>query len=83
MEHGEDVALVQLSTRIPKSLHRKVKLHCARAATGVMDFVAMALEEKLAALSETPGATRGKPHRRNSRSRWPLGTLSRRAPVKR
>jgi hypothetical protein len=38
----------QLATRIPKSLHRELKLHCVHADTSVMDFVVAALKEKLA-----------------------------------
>jgi len=41
-------AWIQLATRIPKSLHRKLKLHCVSAETSVMDFVTKAIEEKLA-----------------------------------
>jgi hypothetical protein len=39
---------VQLATRIPKTLHRELKLHCVKADTSVMDFVVRSLEEKLA-----------------------------------
>ena len=38
----------QLATRIPKELHRELKLHCVHADTSVMDFVVAALKEKLA-----------------------------------
>jgi len=38
---------VQLATRIPKSLHRELKLHCVKSDVSVMDFVVRALEEKL------------------------------------
>jgi predicted HicB family RNase H-like nuclease len=38
---------VQLATRIPKQLHRELKLHCVKSDTSVMDFVVKALEEKL------------------------------------
>ena len=31
--------LTQLATRIPKSLHRELKLHCVHADTSVMDFM--------------------------------------------
>ena len=78
MEHGEDEPWTQLATRIPKALHRKLRLHCLIVETSIMDFVTMALREKLTGASGTPAVTRGKPYRRNSRSRWPLGTLSRR-----
>jgi len=39
---------VQLATRVPKNLHRALKLHCVRAGVSVMEFLAQALEEKLA-----------------------------------
>jgi predicted HicB family RNase H-like nuclease len=41
-------AWVQLATRIPKSLHRTMKLHCVMADSSVMQFVVDALGEKLA-----------------------------------
>jgi predicted HicB family RNase H-like nuclease len=44
-------AWVQLATRIPKSLHRDLKLHCVHAETSVMDFVVSALQEKLSRVS--------------------------------
>jgi predicted HicB family RNase H-like nuclease len=37
----------QLATRIPKELHRRLKLHCVTHDTSVMDFVTKALKEKL------------------------------------
>ena len=43
----ESEVWVQLATRIPKSLHRELKLHCVKSDTSVMDFVVKALEEKL------------------------------------
>lgn len=39
---------VQLATRIPKGLHRTLKLYCVTHDTSVMAFVVAALEEKLA-----------------------------------
>ncbi len=42
-----DVVWVQLATRVPKSLHRQLKLHCVQSDTSVMGFVVAALEEKL------------------------------------
>jgi predicted HicB family RNase H-like nuclease len=36
-----------LATRIPKSLHRRLKLHCVTSDTSVMAFVVAAIEEKL------------------------------------
>ena len=38
----------QLATRIPKELHRRLKLYCVHADTSVMEFVVAALKEKLA-----------------------------------
>jgi len=48
MADRDEEAWVQLATRIPKSLHRELKLHCVKADVSVMDFVVSALEEKLA-----------------------------------
>ena len=47
MARSEAVVQVQLATRIPKELHRRLKLHCVTADMAVMDFVAQAIEEKL------------------------------------
>jgi hypothetical protein len=43
----EDDILIQLATRIPKGLHREIKLFCVHNGISVMEFVAAALEEKL------------------------------------
>jgi predicted HicB family RNase H-like nuclease len=43
----EDDVLIQLATRIPKGLHREIKLFCVQTGISVMEFVAAALEEKL------------------------------------
>ena len=37
----------QLATRIPKELHRRLKLHCVTHDATVMDFVVQAIGEKL------------------------------------
>jgi predicted HicB family RNase H-like nuclease len=42
-----DEPWVQLATRIPKELHRRLKLHCVTHEVSVMGFVVHALEEKL------------------------------------
>jgi predicted HicB family RNase H-like nuclease len=42
----------QLSTRIPKELHRRLRLYCVKHDIVLMRFVAAAIEEKL-------GRTRG------------------------
>ena len=36
-----------LSTRIPKDLHRRLRLYCVMHEVVLMDFVAAAIEEKL------------------------------------
>jgi len=46
MAKAEEV-WTQLATRIPKELHRRLKLHCVTHDTSVMDFVVEAIEEKL------------------------------------
>ena len=43
----DDDVLIQLATRIPKTLHREIKLHCVSSGISVMEFVAAALEDKL------------------------------------
>ena len=43
----DDDVLIQLATRIPKTLHREIKLHCVGVGVSVMEFVAAALEDKL------------------------------------
>jgi hypothetical protein len=48
MPTTEHAAWTQLATRIPKSLHRQLKLHAVYAEVTLMDFVVAALEEKLA-----------------------------------
>ena len=48
MARRDEEPWVQLATRIPKTLHRQLKLHCVTSDTSVMDFVVESLEEKLA-----------------------------------
>jgi predicted HicB family RNase H-like nuclease len=43
----------QLATRIPKTLHRALKLHCVTADVSVMDFVTQAIAERLARAEKT------------------------------
>jgi predicted HicB family RNase H-like nuclease len=43
-----DDVWVQLATRIPKTLHRELKLHCVKSDVLVMQFVVEALRDKLA-----------------------------------
>ena len=40
-------AWTQLATRIPKDLHRRLKLHCVTNDIAVMHFVVEAIEQKL------------------------------------
>ena len=42
-----DEPIAQLATRIPKELHRRLKLHCVTLEIAVMEFVVEAIEEKL------------------------------------
>jgi hypothetical protein len=67
MARGDEIMWVQLATRIPKALHRKLRLHCVRHETAVMDFVTKAIQEKLATQSRPPARV-GKPHPRTPRS---------------
>jgi hypothetical protein len=66
MAHGEDAVWVQLATRIPKALHRDLKLHCVTHDQSVMGFVTAAIREKLASPS-APMAKAAKPARRTRR----------------
>jgi hypothetical protein len=43
----EDEVLVQLATRVPRDLHREIKLYCVGAGISVMEFVESALTTKL------------------------------------
>jgi len=47
-ERAEPVAT--LATRIPKSLHRRLKVSCVEQDIPVMEFVTTAIEEKLRAV---------------------------------
>ena len=44
----EEEARVQLATRIPKELHRRLRLHCVTRELSVMEYVTQAIREKLA-----------------------------------
>lgn len=43
----EHAILVQLATRVPRDLHREIKLFCVGKGISVMDFVEAALTAKL------------------------------------
>jgi predicted HicB family RNase H-like nuclease len=60
MARREEYVWVQLATRIPKALHRELKLHCTYAEISVMDFVSKALEEKLARSRGAPAKVQRK-----------------------
>ncbi len=47
MPKRDDEPWVQLATRIPKDLHRRLKLHCVTHDIALMHFVVEAIEEKL------------------------------------
>jgi len=42
-----DEPIAQLAARIPKDLHRRLKLYCVTHEMAVQDFVTQAIEEKL------------------------------------
>ena len=44
---NSDEVWVQLATRIPKQLHRALKLHCVQTDQALMAFVIAALRDKL------------------------------------
>jgi predicted HicB family RNase H-like nuclease len=50
---NESEVWVQLATRIPKGLHRELKLYCVKSDQSLMDFVVGSLEEKLARETKT------------------------------
>ena len=54
----DDDVLIQLATRIPKALHREIKLHCVASGISVMEFVAAALEDKLRKTTRKRAAAR-------------------------
>jgi hypothetical protein len=60
MARMEEPVLVQLATRIPKPLHRELRLHCVYEEIPLMDFVSKAIEEKLARARSTPRTVRRK-----------------------
>jgi len=47
MARGDEEPWTQLATRIPKALHRQLKLYCVTSDTSVMAFVVAAIEERL------------------------------------
>ena len=47
MKVKREEAMTQLATRIPKSLHQRLKWHCVEGDIAFMDFVAAAVKERL------------------------------------
>ena len=47
MPARSDERLIPLSTRIPKELRRRLKLHCVGTETQIMDFTIAAIREQL------------------------------------
>ena len=58
MATGEE-PLTQLATRIPRSLHRRLRVYCVTHDLILMHFVAAAIEEKLARSRGAPAKRRG------------------------
>jgi len=48
MARAEEEAQTHLATRIPKELHRRLRLHCVTRELSVMEYVTQAIREKLA-----------------------------------
>ena len=76
---NEGEVWVQLATRIPKQLHRELKLYCVKSDVSVMDFVVSALQDKLARarvlrlVPPAPGrAGSGKKTDKNDLLIWPF-----------
>src|SRR3989442_15983190 len=70
--------LTQLATRIPKDLHRRLKLYCVTHDIALMHFVVEAIEEKLGRKTRPKKAPA--PPRR---ARCPPGVVPRRRPFAR
>ena len=54
MRVRSDVPLIPLATRMPKELHRRMKVHCLESETTIMAFTNTAIRERL----ERKGARR-------------------------
>ena len=51
----------QLATRIPKDLHRRLKVHCVEKDMTVMQFLIAAIGEKLPKPGQREPRRRGRP----------------------
>jgi hypothetical protein len=59
-----DEAWAMLATRIPKALHRELRLHCVKSDVTIMSFVTAAVAEKIKRDSARPRrSTLATPHR--------------------
>jgi predicted HicB family RNase H-like nuclease len=47
----------QLSVRIPKDLHRRIRIHCTTRGSSLMQFIVEALEAKLGRKASSKRAT--------------------------
>ena len=56
----QDEARVQLTSKIPKQLHRDLKLHCVTSDVSLMDFVTESIVEKLGRGAKAPRAVRSR-----------------------
>jgi hypothetical protein len=77
----ESEGWVGLATRIPKSLHRELRLHCLKAETTMMHFLVAALREQLAKGSRgTRQRTKVNPRLRARQNKTAAPNLGRTAP---
>jgi len=60
---SEELVYVQLATRVPKELQRRLRLHCVTAEISVMEFVTRAIQEKLTG-SRSPAPKGSRPYSR-------------------
>ena len=56
----QDEERVQLASKVPKRLHRELKLHCVTSDVLLMDFVTQSLVEKLGRGAKAPRAVRSR-----------------------
>ena len=47
MRVRSDAPLIQLSSRIPRELQRRLRVHCIESETTIMDFTVAAIREQL------------------------------------
>jgi hypothetical protein len=81
MARDPSIVWVQLATRIPKSLHRELRLHCVTVDTSVMDFVVKAIEEKIAGSGGVPPRGAGRRRRATRDEKQRPSASMKRAPA--